>query len=132
MGKAKDKGGLGFRDLVIFNKAILAKQIWRILQNPHSLVARILKAKYFPHGSILEAKVGRRPLYAWRSIISAKSIVDHGSIWWIGDGEDVGVWKDRWILCPASFLVQTSINKIFTEARVSELIDKDSKSWNVT
>jgi hypothetical protein len=31
MGKAKDKGGLGFKDLVIFNKAILAK---KNLENP--------------------------------------------------------------------------------------------------
>jgi hypothetical protein len=41
------------------------------------------------------------------------------------------VWKDRWLPCPTSFSVQTPINKIHVEARVSELIDKDSKSWNV-
>jgi hypothetical protein len=34
MGKAKDK-----RALVIFNKALLAKRIWRILKNLESLVA---------------------------------------------------------------------------------------------
>jgi hypothetical protein len=32
------------------------KQCWRILYNPDSLVAKILKAKYYPYGSIIDAK----------------------------------------------------------------------------
>jgi hypothetical protein len=123
MGKPKEKGGMGFRDLMIFNKALLAKQIWQILQNPDLLVARILKAKYFPHGSIMDANVGRMPSYAWQSIIFAKSVIDHGTIWRIGDGENVRVWKDRWIPYPTSFSVQTPINTTPAKARVSELID---------
>jgi hypothetical protein len=79
-GKIQRKWGMGFRDLVIFNKALLAKQLWRIFQNSDSLVARILKAKYYPHGSIMDAIMGRRLFYAWRSIISAKSVIDHGTI----------------------------------------------------
>ncbi|KAF5445283.1 hypothetical protein F2P56_034346 [Juglans regia] len=39
----KDMGGLGFRDLRCLNIALLSKQGWRILQNPTSLVAQILK-----------------------------------------------------------------------------------------
>jgi hypothetical protein len=72
MGVAKVRGGLGFRDLELFNLALLAKQGWRILQNPDSLVARVFKEKYFPSESFMQATLGNSPSYAWRSIFNAR------------------------------------------------------------
>jgi hypothetical protein len=46
----KYKGGMGFRDLHIFNLAMLAKQVWRLLYNLDFLCARVLRAKYYPDG----------------------------------------------------------------------------------
>ena len=66
--KSKLKEGLGFRNFQAFNLAMLAKQGWRLLSNPHSLLARIYRAKYFPHGDVLNSKLGCCPSYAWRSI----------------------------------------------------------------
>ena len=40
-----DKGGLGYRDLHLFNLAKLARQAWRILQNPDPLCAKLLMAR---------------------------------------------------------------------------------------
>jgi hypothetical protein len=72
LGESKDKGGMGFRDLGCFNKALLAKQGWRLWKEPDSLVSKIMKAKYYPNGSFLESHLGNKPSFAWRSIWGAK------------------------------------------------------------
>jgi hypothetical protein len=91
MGLSKDDGGLGFRDLVSFNKALLAKQICRLLQNPTSLAARIIKAKYYPSTVVLDARLGNQPFFAWRSIMAAQMTLKQGLMWRIGNGRDIKV-----------------------------------------
>jgi hypothetical protein len=63
MGLAKQKGGLGYRDLEQFNMALLAKQGWRIMLNPDSLVAEVLKSKYFSNESFITSRLGSNPSY---------------------------------------------------------------------
>jgi hypothetical protein len=65
----KDKGGMGFRDLHTFNTAMLTKQCWRLLEEPDSLCARILHAKYYPDGNLLRAKLKSGSSFTWQSVL---------------------------------------------------------------
>lgn len=129
MSTSKDKGGLDFRDLVMFNRALLAKQFWRILNEPDSLVASILQAKYFPHTTIMDAKLGSRSSLAWRSILASKDLINSDAIWKIGDGCDVRVWGDKWLPIQTSFSVQSPRTLAAENMRVCDLIDASSKQW---
>jgi hypothetical protein len=54
MIKPKSHGGLGFKDLRLFNQTLLAHQVMRLSTYPHSLCAQVLKARYFPQGNPLD------------------------------------------------------------------------------
>jgi hypothetical protein len=87
MCSPKMDGGLGFRDLELFNLALLARQAWRLLQNPESLSAQILKAVYFPNSNLLEATLGSHPSQVWRAIVEGRDVMKQGIIRRIGTGE---------------------------------------------
>ncbi|KAK9088665.1 hypothetical protein Scep_027747 [Stephania cephalantha] len=54
-------GGLGFRNFGRMNVALLAKQFWRIMRSPESLLAKCLQAKYVKGSNLLEPSLGRQP-----------------------------------------------------------------------
>lgn len=61
---SKAEGGMGFRELEVFNFALLAKQGWRLLKNPNSLMARVLKAKDHRTMPFVKARIGQEsPLW---------------------------------------------------------------------
>jgi len=54
----KDKGGMGFRDLLSFNRAMLGKQTWRLGQDTTSLWSSLFKGLYYPQTDLWHAAKG--------------------------------------------------------------------------
>ncbi|XP_042958157.1 uncharacterized protein LOC122293732 [Carya illinoinensis] len=131
IGKGKQDGGLGFRDFEDFNKAMLAKQGWRLLINTQSLASKVLKANYFPSGDFLSAKVRGSDSFVWKSITVARPFLAEGLLWKIGNGNSVRVWSDCWLLTPTSFKVQSPLKILSSGVTVNSLIDQDTYSWNL-
>jgi hypothetical protein len=130
LGRAKESGGMGFRDLECFNLALLAKQGWRLIHNSDSLVSQIFREKYYPNASFQTSNLGRRPSYAWRSIWASRKLLQEGMRWRVGDGKSIRIWQDRWLPSPTTYAVQSPVTVLGGNARVSSLIDEDSKWWN--
>lgn len=122
-------GGLGFRDMHTFNLAMLSRQGWRIIQQPDNLCARILKARYFPSGSALDAVAHDGISYAWRSILQGIDVVKQGYIWRVGDGTNINIWRDPWIPRPWSRRVITPRGASLL-THVNELLCPITGAWD--
>ena len=95
--KPKKDGGMWFRDIYGFNPAMLARQAWRMLTALESLCARVLKARYFPNTTILEATAHPGISYTWRSVLKGVAQLRDGLIYRVGDGSSINIWADPWL-----------------------------------
>jgi hypothetical protein len=97
LASPKCKGGMGFRDLEMFNLALLGKQGWRLITHPDSLCSRVLKTKYFRDTDFRHASVPSRASATWRAIVARRRALSNGLIQRIGDGTSISIWTDQWI-----------------------------------
>ncbi|XP_074306059.1 uncharacterized protein LOC141641287 [Silene latifolia] len=130
MCRSKEHGGLGFRDFQLFNKALLGKQGWRLMTEDTSLMARVIRGKYFADRGFLEAELGSNPSYSWRSIWESKEVIMLGARKRIGDGWSTNVWLDPWIPNTQSRRVISPRNGNDEVMKVAHLMKPDRTGWN--
>lgn len=129
MSRAKSDGGMGFRDFRAMNVALLARQGWRMLKNPDSFWAKMMKGLYFPNSSFLEATKGYRASWAWLSILSGREILMKGLRWQVQNGESIRFWEDTWIPNVRNFTLSSPRPDDTEIEWVADVIDKDRRCW---
>ncbi|GKV27974.1 hypothetical protein SLEP1_g37084 [Rubroshorea leprosula] len=129
MAILKKDGGLGFRAMHEFNIAMLGKQGWRLLTNPDSLAARLMKAKYYPRTDFLHAQVKPTCSLTWRSIWNSMDLLKQGCRKLIGNGLNTEIWGDPWLPGNSQFHVQTPKPTGCELRYVSDLIEEESHQW---
>jgi ribonuclease HI len=126
----KGLGGMGFRDLHTFNLAMIAKQGWNIISKPHTLVARLYKARYFPNSTLFDSKIGHNPSYAWRGIWKARQILIHGCRWSIGNGNNINIMGEPWLRDKEQAWIPSPQERGVYNLKVVDLMHPDLKSWD--
>ncbi|KAG7563965.1 Ribonuclease H-like superfamily [Arabidopsis suecica] len=116
-----------------------ARRIWariRRFWTPDSVVplegvVLVFKGRYFRKSNPLENIKSYSPSYGWRSICSARSLVNKGLIKRVGSGTSISVWEDPWI--PAQFPRPAKSNGSVADPslKVNDLIDSRTNFWNI-
>jgi len=122
---------MGFRDIRLVNQALLARQAWRLVFYPESLCARVLKAKYFPRGNLLDTVTAGDASPSWRGIEHGLALLKHGVLYRVGDGRSIRIWRDNWI--PRAHGMKPIGSARQCRLRwVTHLIDAQARSWDET
>lgn len=90
-----------------------------------------LKSRYFDDQSFLEAELGRRPSFAWKSILHGRDLLEKGLKQRVGDVTSLKVWTSLWVedvIMRAPFLKNVLVD---LELSVNDLIDQVGRSWDV-
>ncbi|GLJ42401.1 hypothetical protein SUGI_0878380 [Cryptomeria japonica] len=92
---SKTMGRLGTCKISKFNKALMAKIAWKLL-NKDADWSRIIEAKYLGNGNfffVLKEDGSK----IWNNIMSCRDPLSHGMRWLIGNGRNILFWEDCWL-----------------------------------
>ena len=90
---------------------------------------RVLKAKYFPQGNLLDMVPAGDASPSWRGIEHGLALLKQGAIYRVGDGKTIRIWRDNWI--PREHGLKPVGRVRHCRLRwVSHLIDAQSGSWD--
>jgi hypothetical protein len=127
--RPKGDGGMGFRDIPLFNQAMLGKQGWRLMMRPESLCARVLKGKYYSNCTFLEAPRKKKSSDTWRAILFGRHALVKGLIRRVGPGDGTNIWSDNWI--PCSPLLKPLVRPPGVQAElVCDLFVPGTRQWD--
>ena len=96
------------------------------LTSPQSVQSEVFCKDIF-----MEAQLGKRPSYIWRRILAAREVIKEGYRWVIGNGRNVHIWNDRWILVTEIYKIMSPKVPISRGGEmVSSLLDEERGVWN--
>ena len=122
----KDAGGLGIKDLHIWNKALMTRYIWNLLMNDKSVWVSWID-HYFLNGRSFWSIVPTNLCsWNWRKLLKLRDSMRLCFHHTIGDGRKTFLWHDNWhpfgllfLCCNNDSMISSGIGK---DALVSSIV----------
>ncbi|KAL0440687.1 UNVERIFIED_CONTAM: putative ribonuclease H protein [Sesamum radiatum] len=93
--RPKEEGGLGFHNILVINKALMLKHLWKIVQNDrHSIWVDWILHHRLRNNSLWTFN-GSTGSWGWKKIIKLRP-VQRGLIYQVGNGTTFKLWQDIW------------------------------------
>ncbi|XP_021669677.2 uncharacterized mitochondrial protein AtMg00310-like [Hevea brasiliensis] len=123
-------GGLGFKELNLFNAALLAKQAWQVIKNPEALWVRVLKGVYFSFSDFLRACKGNNCSWGWKSLLEGREALSKGLRWNVVGPSFLDAWNEPWIPSLPSFKIQSARPPDSPVIYLANLINSATSDWD--
>lgn len=116
----------------IFNKALLSKFAWSILNNTSNMWKNLLTKKYLIRINFLEATKKPTDSLFWKSLLQIKDFVKTGCCFRFNNGSSINVWSDPWIPTLSNFIPKPKLDNVWRDQDMtaSEFTLEEPRKWN--
>ncbi|GKA90452.1 RNA-directed DNA polymerase, eukaryota, reverse transcriptase zinc-binding domain protein [Tanacetum coccineum] len=94
--RPKKEGGLGIKNLNVWNEVLMAKHLWNIACNKESLRVKWINVVRLKGTSIWEVKTNNNTSCGWKQILRLRSKMIPNIKCEVSNEENVFLWHDRW------------------------------------
>ncbi|GKD36878.1 RNA-directed DNA polymerase, eukaryota, reverse transcriptase zinc-binding domain protein [Tanacetum coccineum] len=94
--KPKELGGLGIKDLNLWNEVLLVKQLWNVISKKNTLWVKWVILENLKGKIIWEVEAKANSSVEWKKILKLRDKVRKHVLWKIRDGNFVNSWYDNW------------------------------------
>lgn len=123
-----EDGGLGVRDLKLFNEALLLKTVWQLASGQNKIWVAVMRAKYCPRKGIWGGKDARGASAMWRSVQQLKAFFKDDIRWHVGDGMGIRALNEPWF---DEWTMQSITTNRQRDVSVADLFDSQGGGWNL-
>ncbi|XP_026398797.1 uncharacterized protein LOC113294610 [Papaver somniferum] len=129
VSKPKRMGDLGFKNIKLFNEALLTKLAWRMLHEKDAKWVQMLQARYFQNSDPLYGRIKKKGTWNWQGIQQGLSWIRKFHVWEVGDGSTIEVGKGHWFGDYSQDVTLQNLSMQATNFKVSDFIDHPNRSW---
>ncbi|KAM7526652.1 hypothetical protein LguiA_016554 [Lonicera macranthoides] len=102
-----------------------------MLTAPDSLMAKNYKARYFPTGNFLEAKLGNNPSFTWSSVFMTQGLIKSKALIRVGPSSSIKVFFNPWLPKRDNPKIETIPPLHLKNISVDSLKGADLLSWDI-
>lgn len=128
----KSLGGMGIKNFSIFNKALISKFAWSLLNNTDTHWKKFLASKSLKTSSFEEVNYKASDSWLWKGFLKSRDFVKKSMCIQINNGTTTRVWIDPWIpnMPTLTPLLNPNNSNIDHEIKVAELTLEEPRRWN--
>lgn len=79
----------------------------------------------------MECTNSNKGLYAWRSILQARYVIEVRAVWRLGDSRSTFIRTNKWLSKNLAMMIVSPPTVLPLDSRVSEFIDEATHTWKL-